>query len=91
MEIKVKHGTLTSNTVATVDLGVDADTVEVVNRGTQDIYFRIDGTNPTVAGDDCEIVTAGTALEVTRKAAGNATAKLISTGAAAYTVRGVAR
>lgn len=91
MDIKVKHGTLTPNTVATVTVGVDADYVEVVNRGEQDIYFRIDGTNPAVDGDDSEIVPAGTAFEIPRRGAGNASVKLVSTGAAAYTVRGVAR
>jgi hypothetical protein len=91
MEIKVRHGATTSNTVATVNLGHDADTVEVVNRGAADLYFRFDGENPTVAGNDTEIVTPGTALEVARRASGNAVVKLVSASGVAYTVRGVKR
>jgi hypothetical protein len=91
MEIKVKHGTLTSNTVETVNLGHDADFVEVLNRGTFAVYFRFDGTDPTVDGDDSEIVPPGTALEIARKAAGNAVVKLVSPGVCNYTVRGVKR
>lgn len=91
MQIVVRHGTLTADTVETVALGADADTVEVVNRGEDEIFFRIDGTSPTVAGDDSEVVPAGTALEVDRRASGNATVKLVSSGAADFTVRGVAR
>jgi hypothetical protein len=44
-----------------------------------------------VDGNDVEIVTAGTALEIDRRAAGNVTVKLVSTGTPDYTVRGVAR
>jgi hypothetical protein len=91
MQTAVRHGALTAETVATVALPLDADIVEVVNRGNTDIYFTADGTAPTVDGNDVEIVTAGTALEVQRRAAGNATVKLVSTGTPAYTVRGVAR
>jgi hypothetical protein len=91
MQTAVRHGALTANTVATVALPIDADTVEVVNRGDADIFFTINGTVPTVDGNDVEIVTAGTALEIDRRAAGNVTVKLVSTGTPDYTVRGVAR
>jgi hypothetical protein len=91
MQIVVRHGSLTAETVETVNLPVDADTVEVLNRGTDDIYFTVTGTNPSVGGNDCEIVTAGSALEVNRKAAGHTTVKMVSESAVEYSVRGVKR
>lgn len=91
MQIVVRHETLTPNIAATVSLGVDADYVEVLNRGAFDLYFTIDGTTPTIGGNDVEIVPAGTALEVSRKAPGNATVKLVAPGSVAFTVRGVKR
>lgn len=91
MEYKVRHGSTTSNTVETVNLGHDADFVEVVNRGAVNLYFRFDGPNPSVDGDDSEIVTPGTALELFRKDSGFAVVKLVSASGADYTVRGVKR
>jgi len=91
MQTAVRHGALTAATVATVALPLDADTIEVLNHGDVALYFRIDGTNPTVDGNDAEIVPAGTALEVNRKAAGNASVKIISSGTPAFSVRGVKR
>jgi hypothetical protein len=87
----VRHGVVAPESVETVSVPVDADTIEVLNRGSEDIYFTIDKSTPTVNGNNCEIVTAGTALEVTRKAAGNAVVKLVATGECAYSVRGVSR
>jgi hypothetical protein len=87
----IRHGVLESNTVDTVSVGVDADFIEVLNRGTDDIYFRFDGTDPEIDGNNSEIVPAGTALEVPRKASGNAVVKIISAGTPDYTVRGIVR
>ena len=91
MQIVVRHGSLTAETVETVNLPVDADTVEVLNRGNKALFFRLDDVNPTISGDDCEIVPAGTAFEVARKAPGHTTVKIVSESAGDYTVRGVTR
>lgn len=90
MAARAKHGTLSANTVATVALSAEWGGIEVKNRATAgDIYFRVDGTNPTVAGDECDVVTPGESLLVPT-GAGPDTVKLISsTEGAAYSVRGV--
>lgn len=85
-----QHQTLTANTVDTVTLDGDYDTVEVFNRGsTGDIYFRVDGTAPTVGGAGSFIVTPGMSLIVDPPTSGNSVVKLISSGTPPYSVTGV--
>lgn len=87
---RVAHGTLTANTVDVVTLtgGAQAN-VEVLNRSaTADIYFRTDGTVPTVGGTDCDIVPAGGAVKLSVPVATATVIKLISSAAAAYSTTG---
>lgn len=89
---QIRHGTLVANVVTTVTLtaaGDTVDNVEVVNRtGTAEIYFRVDGTDPTVAGNDCEMLPATVGgLEVGVPGSFAGVVKLISTGGQAYSVR----
>jgi len=91
MDYRVRHGETTAEVVSTVNLGHDADFVEVLNLGTDNLYFRFDGPDPAVDGNDSEIVPGGTTLELFRKQAGNAVVKLVSEGAVKFTVRGVQR
>lgn len=82
-----KHGTLVAATVATVTLTPNAKFVEVVNRGSDDIYFRLDGTDPTVAGDDTYVVPGGGFTRVRNNDRdGSVSVKLISSGTPAYSV-----
>lgn len=83
-----KHTTLTAATVDTVTLTGGWDAIEVMNRGTDDIYFSVDGTTPTVAGDNSFVVRAAEALVVPAKTV-NDVVKLISTSATAYSVTGL--
>jgi hypothetical protein len=84
------HQTLTGATVDTVNLPSDFQSVEVLNRdSTSTIYFTVDGTTPTVAGDGTLVVLPGAALSQAVSGAGNTVVKLISSGAAAYSVTGL--
>ena len=58
-----KHQTLAANTEDTITLTSSPERVEVYAR-TADIWFTVDGTAPTVRGDNVYVVTAGTSLIV---------------------------
>lgn len=85
------HQTLTAATVDTVTFPFDTSYVEVLNRdATNPIYFTADGTTPSVALDGTDVVGAGDSLRIPAPvdATPNATVvKLISAGAAAYSIR----
>lgn len=85
-----KHATLTANVVDTVTTGAPryGQEVEVTNRGTAELYFRIDGPAPTVGGDDCMVVMPGGAFKVERVSDDHTptVVKLISTAAVPYSV-----
>lgn len=51
---------LTANTETIVELGVDANSVEVLSlASTQPVYFTVDGSAATIAGDRTFVVPAG--------------------------------
>jgi len=85
------HGTLTANTVDTVNLAHPGTYVYVLNRGSSDISVRLDGTAPTFKGDESFIVPAGTARRFDTKVYQIAAVKLISdtTGTPAYSVESI--
>jgi hypothetical protein len=90
--VQARHGTLVAATVTTVTLGTakaDSEQVEVLNRdGAAEIYFTVDGTTPTVAGDDTEMLPASIgSVRVIASTSGQAVVKLISSGTPKYTVR----
>jgi hypothetical protein len=86
-----QHQTLAATVVDTVTLDADYDYVEVLNRASSgDIYFRVDGTAPTVAGAGCYVVQPGQSLQVLVKSPGNTVVKLISSATPPYSVTGVA-
>lgn len=86
-----KHATLVAATVDTITLSTGYPSIEVANRATSgDIYFTVDGTTPTSAGNDTYYVGPGQALVVSSPHAdGPDTIKLISAGTPAYSVTGV--
>jgi hypothetical protein len=85
---KVKHQTLSANVVDVVTLTAKFKAVEVLNRGSADIYFRVDGTAPTVAGDDCFVVVASASLQVPSLDESDVV-RLIASSSCAYSVTGV--
>ena len=82
---RAKHATLGAGTADTVTLAQDVQSVEVINRGTDAIYCRVDETAPTVGGDDCEVIPAGASLIIDTPSS-TTVIKLISTSATAYSV-----
>lgn len=93
MALNARSGTLTASTVATVAI-TDAwpDGITVVNRSqTGTIWVRLDGTDPTVAGDDCYPVLGARHFPATTVRKEAVTVKLISSAALDYTVEGTAK
>lgn len=91
--VYTKHAQLAPSTVDTVTLNADYKAVEVVNRsGDFEIFFTVDGPAPTVAGDDTHVLPAaisGLTVNAGLSQGDPTFVKLISAGAAQYTVRGV--
>ena len=86
------YGTLTASTIATVTLARDREWVEVLNRnGAAEIFFTVDGSNPTVAGAGtfCVPAIAGAAVKVAAPEAATTSVKLISSGIPTYGVLGL--
>lgn len=84
------HNTLTAATLDTVTLTGMWPAVEVVNRATtgDGIYFTVDGSTPTVGGNDSFWVGAGQSV-IVPNFEDEAEVKLISATADAYSVIGV--
>lgn len=75
---QTKHVTLTANTPATVTLETNGARIEVLNRGTDDVWFTTDKTTPTVDGDDVHICPGNWAVEVSDETSGeDSTVKLL--------------
>ena len=85
-----KHATLTANSTDTVTLGTASASVtprvEVLNRGSDPIYFTTDGTTPAVAGDNTRVVLPGGGLVVDLSPGAASTVKLIAVSAVPYSV-----
>lgn len=78
------HFTLGAASVKTVTLAADASQVEVVNvDGGGRIYFTVDGSTPTVGGDNTYVLPAAIgSLKVPAPATSGATVvRLIASGA----------
>ena len=92
-----RHVTLAPTTVDTVTLDQERQWVTVLNRdGAYEIYFTVDGSDPSVGGDDTYVVakaigaesTARFPTEVEQPPGGEnePVVKLISSGAAELSV-----
>lgn len=87
---RIKHGTLAANTVTTVAINQNVGSLEVlIVANPAAIYFRTDGTNPTVGGDDCEVVPAAVGAALSVDTPEHFSLRLISTGTPTYCVRGL--
>jgi hypothetical protein len=87
MALAAKSGTLVANTVTPVAVLNCFPGINVVNRsGSGTIWVRLDGVDPTVAGDNCFPVLGVRYFSVPAANADKITVKLISTAALDYTV-----
>lgn len=93
--VHVKHAILTPGVIDTVTLDADYVSVEIISRdGSAEIYATVDtGLVPTVGGDNCDVLPAviGTLTLDASGYGSPTTVQLISTGAPAYSVKGLPR
>jgi hypothetical protein len=88
------HNTLTAATVDTITLSSQYNRVEILNRSASgDIFITVDGSTPTVGGNDTYVVPAtgvGTFVNPnwTNEPPISTVVKLISSGTPAYSVTG---
>lgn len=76
-----KHVTLVAATVSTQTVDGGFEFVEVTNHGTGTVYFTVDGSTPTVAGDDTySALPSVPVLVESVDRAGTQEVKLISAG-----------
>ena len=90
-EVALYGKTLAANTEDDVTIARDCDRARVYNdTGTAIIYFTVDGSTPTVAGNNTYRVpaTAGASKSVDVPTAGNTVVKVISAGTPTYSVEG---
>lgn len=80
------YGTLTADTVATETVTGSHESVLVTCVGTGPIYATVDGTAPTVQGDDTYVVPTGTSRVIEAPRGSSVTVKLISAGTPDYGV-----
>ena len=93
----VRHVTLVANTVSSVAITDNSSVIEVLSRnGLGEVFISHDGsvdpTNPTVGGNDFDVIpaSAGAALQFRRIGTRTATVELISAAATTVSVRGIA-
>lgn len=61
-----KYATLSNGSVSQIAMTTKTSRVQVVNvTGSVAVYFRVDGTNPTVAGDNTYVLPAVAGASVT--------------------------
>lgn len=90
MVARIKHGTLVANTVTPVTIHPGSGTVEItIIANAAAIYFRCDGVDPEVRGDDCEVIPAGIGAALAVDLPDPFDIRLISEGTPAYSVKGV--
>lgn len=91
--VKAKTFTLSAGVVAEVDLKYNYDLVEVASLdGAAEVYFTTNGADPTVGGDDCQVLDSGAPNSLlVEDETDNQTSvvKLISSGTPKVHVRGV--
>ncbi len=85
----VQHATLVANTVTQLTFTTNGARVEVLNvDGTAEVYFRTDGTNPTVGGTNCHLLPATVnSCEAADESTGDTVVRLISAGTPRVSVR----
>ena len=89
-EVGVHDKALVAATVDTVTFDRDCDEVEVIADGAAAVYFTVDGSAPTVAGNNTHVLPAGAVgrRRVVVPTSGDTVVKLISSGTPRYSVSG---
>ena len=83
--IRAAHATLVAATADTVTMsGGQGKAAEIVNHGTDAIYFRVDGTAAVSAADENEVVIGSERLSVWLPDSGEVS--VISAGTPTYSV-----
>lgn len=86
---RIKHGTLVADTVTAVPIDENSGTVEVmIVASPSPIYFRVDGTDPEIEGDDNEVVPAGIGAAIVVDLPDVFDIRLKSAGTPKYSVKG---
>ena len=81
------HATLVATVVDTVTITSQSSELVIYNRSSlSDLYFRVDGTNPQIAGDDSHIVPINSNRRIGPPDPINIQVKLISVGTPPYSV-----
>lgn len=84
---RISHGTLTANAVTSVTLDPCNSQVTIINRTRSgEIYFTVDGTDPTIGGNNSFVCLGTRPAAVDYMTA--PTVKLISNTALLYSVIG---
>ena len=91
MAVVIQSGTLTAGEVTTVTFTTYYPHVEVLNRGNDDIWVRLDGTTPTVLGDDTYVIPSLSWKDdlINSGTSGETIVELISNSSVAFTVEGI--
>lgn len=81
-------GTLSASTVDTINFSIFAPAVEIVSDGAALMYVTVDGTTPTVGGNNTYVLPASASTRTFRLGIGgrNPAIKLISAGTPTYWV-----
>lgn len=83
---RAKHAVTTANVVDTVVLEDASGGFDIINLGPSHLYITINGVNPTVAGDNFDIIPAGSAQFYGDSDRRLPVIKLISATATTYSV-----
>lgn len=93
--IRATSGTTTANAVSKVTFAGWYSVIRVTNRGATEMFVRVDGVDPTVAGDECDVVLPNSSIVVSNKKAepdqgagstSSTDVRIISTAAVTFTV-----
>jgi hypothetical protein len=90
VEVGVHNVLLTANTVEEFIFSRGPRSVEIVSDGVEEVYFTIDGTDPTVGGQNSYRMPKGVVSVDSRSWAhtiGGRTVKVISAGASTVSVQ----
>lgn len=85
----IKSGTLVANAVTTLTIDAYSKVISVTSHGDagEEIWFTVDGSTPTVAGEDVNW-TNGIGYVNAPVYTSATTVKLLSTSAVSYSVKG---